>query len=82
MKKKRTHISNLEEVLIILANNLDPKEYAKVTSLMALIWVGHTFNLSEDGFEFINLAVKVRKQNKKKSFKTTRQNNVIKLKPI
>jgi len=43
--------------------------------------VGHTFGMSIDGFEFINLAIKTKKNITNKEVKITRQDNVIKLKP-
>ena len=34
-----------------------------------------------DGFEFVNLSIKIKKQNDKKDFDLSRQDNIIKLKP-
>lgn len=80
MKKKLTR-KEIEKCLQILANNLTVEDYTKVTSLMAMLFVGHKFELSDDGFEFINLAIKTKKQEKTKKFHITRQDNVIKIKP-
>jgi len=81
MTKKKHTRDDMQEVLQILANKLDRLEYAKVTSAMSMLFVGHTFGMSEDGFEFINLAIKTKKNNINKPTKITRQDNVIKLKP-
>lgn len=51
----------MEEVLELLANRLNKTEYANVTSAMSMLFIGHTFGMSEDGFEFINLAINCRK---------------------
>ena len=72
MVKKRHTKDDMQGVLQILA---------KVTSAMSMLFVGHTFGMSEDGFEFINLAIKTKKNNINKPTKITRQDNVIKLKP-
>ena len=48
---------------------------------MSMLFVGHTFQLSEDGFEFINLVIKTKKNQGKKLVKINRQSNIIKLKP-
>jgi len=81
MVKKRHTRDDMQEVLQILANKLDRKDYAKVTSAMSMLFVGHTFGMSIDGFEFINLAIKTKKNITNKEVKITRQDNVIKLKP-
>jgi hypothetical protein len=81
MPGKRIKKSNLESVLEILAHKLDSKEYSKVTSVMSMLFIGHNFDLSDDGFEFINLAIKIKKESHKKTFKKALHNNVIKLKP-
>ena len=69
------------ECLQILANNLSRDDYVTVTSMMSMLFIGHTFELSEDGFEFVNLSIKVKNQNNKKDFDLSRQDNIIKLKP-
>ena len=69
------------ECLQILANKLTREEYAAVTSMMSMLFIGHTFELSEDGFEFVNLSIKIKKQINKKDFDLSRQDNIIKLKP-
>ena len=69
------------ECLQILANKLTREEYAAVTSMMSMLFIGHTFELSEDGFEFVNLSIKIKKQINKKDFELSRQDNIIKLKP-
>jgi hypothetical protein len=46
-----------------------------------MLFIGHNFDLSDDGFEFINLAIKIKKESHKKTFKKALHNNVIKLKP-
>jgi len=81
MPGKRIKKSNLESVLEILAHKLDSKEYSKVTSVMSMLFIGHQFDLTSDGFEFINLAIKIKKESHKKTFKKALHNNVIKLKP-
>ena len=73
----------LNESLEILARTLDLKDYTKVTSVMTMMFVGHTFEMSDDGFELINLITKTRKAVKnekvKKIIKKGRQGNVFKL---
>ena len=72
----------LNESLEILARTLDLKDYTKVTSIMTMMFVGHQFEMSDDGFELINLITKTRKAVKKekiKVIKKTRQGNVFKL---
>lgn len=73
----------LNESLEILARTLDLKDYTKVTSIMTMMFVGHTFEMSDDGFELINLITKTRKAVKnekvKKIIKKGRQGNVFKL---
>ena len=81
MPGKRIKKDNLEQALEILAANLNAKDYSKVTGVMSMLFIGHQFNLSGDGFEFINLAVKIKKESHKKTFKKALQGNVIKLKP-
>tara|TARA_R100000329_G_C7499454_1_gene175847 strand:+ start:308 stop:556 length:249 start_codon:yes stop_codon:yes gene_type:complete len=81
MVKKRHTRDDMQEVLQILADKLDRRDYAKVTSAMSMLFVGHTFGMSIDGFEFINLAIKTKKNITNKEVKITRQDNVIKLKP-
>ena len=73
--------NNLSDVLIILAQKLDAREYSKVTGVMSMLFIGHSFDLSDDGFEFINLAIKTKKEAHKKTFKKALHNNVIRLKP-
>jgi len=77
---KRTTKNQLDNALEILAENLDPLEYSKVTSVMSLLFVGHQFEMSPDGFEFVNLAIKIKKEQRKKRYKKTLQGNVINLK--
>jgi hypothetical protein len=81
MPGKRIRKSNLESALEILAQKLDSKEYSKVTSVMSMLFIGHQFDLSTDGFEFINLAIKIKKESHKKTFKKALHGNVIRLKP-
>jgi hypothetical protein len=81
MPGKRIRKTNLEAALEILANKLDSKEYSKVTSVMSMLFIGHQFDLTPDGFEFINLAIKIKKESHKKTFKKALHGNVIKLKP-
>ena len=78
--KNRVNRGNLVTVLELLSDKLTPKEYAKVTSVMSMLFVGHTFDLSDDGFEFVNLCINVKKNYRKKIVKSL-QGNVIKLKP-
>ena len=77
---KRITKNQLDKALQILAEKLDPVEYSKVTSVMSLLFVGHQFGLSSDGFEFVNLAIKTKKEYRKKRFKKTLHGNVISLK--
>jgi len=78
--KNRVNRGNLITVLELLSDKLTPKEYAKVTSLMSMLFVGHTFELSDGGFEFVNLCINVKKKYRKKVVKSL-QGNVIRLKP-
>jgi len=78
--KNRVNRGNLVTVLELLSDKLTPKEYAKVTSVMSMLFVGHTFDLSDDGFEFVNLCINVKRNYRKKIIKSL-QGNVIKLKP-
>jgi hypothetical protein len=78
--KNRVNRGNLITVLELLSDKLTPKEYAKVTSVMSMLFVGHTFDLSDDGFEFVNLCIRVKRNYRKKIIKSL-QGNVIKLKP-
>jgi hypothetical protein len=59
--KNKVNKKHMEEVLELLANRLNKIEYAQVTSAMSMLFIGHTFGMSEDGFEFINLAIQSRK---------------------
>jgi len=52
---------HMAEILELLANRLNRDEYANVTSAMSMLFIGHTFNMTEDGFEFINLVIQCRK---------------------
>ncbi len=79
-KKGRLERGNLVTALELLSDKLTPKEYAKVTSIMSMLFVGHTFDLSDDGFEFINLCISIKKNYRKKAVKSL-QGNVIRLKP-
>tara|TARA_R100000908_G_scaffold48228_1_gene23969 strand:- start:158 stop:412 length:255 start_codon:yes stop_codon:yes gene_type:complete len=81
MPGKRIKRTNLESALEILAQKLDSREYSKVTSVMSMLFIGHQFDLSTDGFEFINLAIKIKKESHKKTFKKALHGNVIRLKP-
>jgi len=81
MPGKRIKRTSLESALEILAQKLDSKEYSKVTSVMSMLFIGHQFDLSTDGFEFINLAIKIKKESHKKTFKKALHGNVIRLKP-
>jgi hypothetical protein len=62
--KGRLERGNLVTALELLSDKLTPKEYAKVTSIMSMLFVGHTFDLSDDGFEFVNLCISVKKNYK------------------
>jgi hypothetical protein len=79
--KKRLTKEHMTECLQVLANRLSKEEYAAITSMMSMLFIGHTFELSEDGFEFVNLSIKIKKQINKKDFDLSRQDNIIKLKP-
>jgi len=78
---KKIKKDNLNDILIILAQKLDAREYSKVTGVMSMLFIGHQFDLTPDGFEFINLAIKIKKEAHKKTFKKALHNNVIRLKP-
>lgn len=78
--KGRLERGNLVTALELLSDKLTPREYAKVTSIMSMLFVGHTFDLSDDGFEFVNLCINVKKKYRKKVVKSL-QGNVIRLKP-
>ena len=83
--KGRLERGNLVTALELLSDKLTPKEYAKVTSIMSMLFVGHTFEMSEDGFEFINLCVQAKKDAHlhqiQKNYNNPRQNNIVLLKP-
>ena len=83
MSRSKDMRGQLNESLEILARTLDLKDYTKVTSIMTMMFVGHTFEMSDDGFELINLITKTRKAVKnekvKKIIKKGRQGNVFKL---
>jgi len=83
MSRAKDMRGQLNESLEILARTLDLKDYTKVTSIMTMMFVGHTFEMSDDGFELINLITKTRKAVKnekvKKIIKKGRQGNVFKL---
>ena len=82
-KKDKMSKRHMEEILQLLANRLNKEEYATVTSAMALLFVGHTYDMSEDGFEFINLAIHSRKNahiDRLHQMKTL-QSKIVKLKP-
>ena len=83
MSKPKDMRGQLNESLEILARTLDLKDYTKVTSVMTMMFVGHQFEMSDDGFELINLITMTRKAVKnekvKKIIKKGRQGNVFKL---
>lgn len=83
MSRAKDMRGQLEESLEILACTLNLKDYTKVTSVMTMMFVGHQFEMSDDGFELINLITKTRKAVKankiKKIIKKGRQGNVFKL---
>tara|TARA_R110001606_G_scaffold112053_3_gene238749 strand:- start:118 stop:378 length:261 start_codon:yes stop_codon:yes gene_type:complete len=83
MSRAKDMRGQLDESLEILALKLDLKEYTKVTSIMTMMFVGHTFEMTPDGFELISLITKTRKAVKSKKIKKIiqkgRQGNVFKL---
>tara|TARA_R110002167_G_scaffold209650_1_gene413591 strand:+ start:290 stop:550 length:261 start_codon:yes stop_codon:yes gene_type:complete len=83
MTKAKDMRGQLNESLEILASTLDLKDYTKVTSVMTMMFVGHQFDMSDDGFELINLITRTRKlinaKKVKKIIKKGRQGNVFKL---
>jgi hypothetical protein len=83
MSRAKDMRGQLEESLEILARSLSLPDYTKVTSIMTMMFVGHTFEMSDDGFELINLITKTRKNIKKETIKKIikkgRQGNVFKL---
>jgi|TARA_R110000796_G_scaffold65155_1_gene150598 hypothetical protein len=84
-KPKKASKEHLEEILHLLANKLNKNEYAMVTSAMSMMFVGHTFDMSEDGFELINLCIKAKKEahiNRVYNFiEKPRQASIVLLKP-
>ncbi len=66
MSRAKDMRGQLNESLEILARTLDLKDYTKVTSIMTMMFVGHQFEMSDDGFELINLITKTRKAVKKR----------------
>jgi len=77
---------HMQDILEMLANRLNKTEYAEVTSAMSMMFLGHTFEMSEDGFEFVNLAIHARKHAHekrihKKMNEKPLQAKIIKLKP-
>lgn len=86
MTKKELTREHMIEVLTMLSNRLNKSEYTSVTSLMAMMFLGHTFELSEDGFEFIKLAVDVNKEAQQERIadmytKKALQSKIVRLKP-
>ena len=83
MARAKDMRGQLNESLEILASTLDLKDYTKVTSVMTMMFVGHQFDMSDDGFELINLITRTRKlinaKKVKKILKKGRQGNVFKL---
>ena len=83
MTRAKDMRGQLNESLEILASTLDLKDYTKVTSVMTMMFVGHQFDMSDDGFELINLITRTRKlinaKKVKKILKKGRQGNVFKL---
>ena len=83
MTRAKDMRGQLNESLEILASTLDLKDYTKVTSVMTMMFVGHQFDMSDDGFELINLITRTRKlvnaKKVKKIIKKGRQGNVFKL---
>tara|TARA_B110000211_G_scaffold146483_1_gene167007 strand:+ start:997 stop:1257 length:261 start_codon:yes stop_codon:yes gene_type:complete len=83
MTRAKDMRGQLNESLEILASTLDLKDYTKVTSVMTMMFVGHQFDMSDDGFELINLITMTRKavnaKKVKKIIKKGRQGNVFKL---
>ena len=84
--KKELTREHVVETLALLSNRLNKDEYTQVTSLMSMMFIGHTFELSEDGFEFINLAIEVRKEShnqriEKMYEQKALQNKIVRLKP-
>ncbi len=83
MARAKDMRGQLNESLEILASTLDLKDYTKVTSVMTMMFVGHQFDMSDDGFELINLITRTRKlinaKKVKKIIKKGRQGNVFKL---
>ena len=65
MSRAKDMRGQLNESLEILARTLDLKDYTKVTSVMTMMFVGHQFEMSDDGFELINLITMTRKAVKK-----------------
>ena len=65
MSRAKDMRGQLNESLEILARTLDLKDYTKVTSIMTMMFVGHQFEMSDDGFELINLITMTRKAVKK-----------------
>ena len=86
MEGNKVTKEHMAEILELLANRLNKDEYANVTSAMSMLFIGHTFDMTEDGFEFINLVIqskKVAHQKRihKKLIEKPLQAKIIKLKP-
>lgn len=80
--KKRTKLDRdyLVKTFDILAKKLTDEEFALVCGTFNMLFVGHKFGLEPDGFDLINIGLESKK-NYKKTLNTSRQGNIIKLKP-
>jgi hypothetical protein len=71
---------HLEYIFKLLASNLNDNDYSHVVAVMQMIFVGHSFYCTPDGFELVNMSIKAKqyaKKNKIKSKIKARQGNVI-----
>jgi hypothetical protein len=71
---------HLAYVFGVLAKNLNKNDYAHVVAVMQMLFIGHPFDCSLDGFEMVNLSVEAKKEIRKQEISKkikTRHGNVI-----
>lgn len=75
---------HLEYIFKLLASNLNDNDYSHVIAVMQMIFVGHSFYCTPDGFELVNMSIKAKQEAKKSRIKSkikARQGNVISINP-
>lgn len=75
---------HLAYIFGILAKNLDKDEYAHVVAAMQMLFIGHDFHCTPDGFELVNMSIRAKEFVKKDAIKNkikARQDNIIHIKP-